>query len=312
MEDNMSRRIIVVFLSVILLAISAGCRQPQQQAPEQTTSKIKVFYGDSNNEKMVTEERSISYQSDEDKYALALKELIKGPENADYTANIKPETKVYGVIRQNGDMIVDMSEDFAQFAGSVAEIIAVGSVVNTLTQFDGIERVKILVEGEELIGPSGEPRGFMGPFPTDPNISDNTGKIQVTLYFSDDQAMGVVGEQRQIEAAEDRQQFIKLVLEELIKGPRSEKLYATIPKTVKVQSVKIQDGIAAVDFSQQMHIDHWGGATGEAMTIDSIVNTLTEFDYIEKVKMTVDGQPMSIEHAILEEPVGRNEDAILK
>lgn len=308
----MNRRIIALTMLMVFLAITVGCRPPQQQDPDQTTVKIKVFYGDSNNEKMVTEERSISYQNDEDKYAEALKELIKGPENEDYTANIKPETEVYGVIKQNGDMIVDMSEDFARFNGSIAEIIAVGSVVNTLTQFEDIERVKILVEGEELVGPSGETRGFMGPFPTDPTISGNTGKVQVTLYFSDNQAMGVVGEQRQIEAAEDRQQFIKRVLEELIKGPRSGELYATIPKTVKVQSVKIQDGIAAVDFSQQMHTDHWGGATGEAMTIDSVVNTLTEFDYIDKVKMTVDGQPMSIEHAILDEPVERNEDAIIK
>ena len=41
------------------------------------------------------------------------------------------------------------------------------------------------------------------------------------------------------------------------------------------------------------------GAAGEAMTINSIVNTLTEFAYIERVKMTVEGEPMLIEHVFL-------------
>ena len=65
-----------------------------------------------------------------------------------------------------------------------------------------------------------------------------------------------------------------------------------------------------MDFSEEMHTKHWGGATGEALTINSIVNTLTEFPYIQRVKMTVEGEPMNIEHAILEEPVERNEGMI--
>jgi len=61
-----------------------------------------------------------------------------------------------------------------------------------------------------------------------------------------------------------------------------------------------------------MLTSHWGGAAGEAMTINSIANTLTEFDFIEQVRITVGGQPLTIEHIILEEPLGRNEDMIEK
>lgn len=67
-----------------------------------------------------------------------------------------------------------------------------------------------------------------------------------------------------------------------------------------------------VDFSNEMHTKHWGGATGEAMTIASIVSTLTEFYDIDQVMMTVEGNPLAIEHMILEEPLSRNEEMIQK
>lgn len=63
-------------------------------------------------------------------------------------ANIAQATNIYGTIRQNNDLIVNLSKEFNQFGGSVAETIAVGSIVNTMTQFEEISRVKILVEGE--------------------------------------------------------------------------------------------------------------------------------------------------------------------
>lgn len=47
-----------------------------------------------------------------------------------------------------------------------------------------------------------------------------------------------------------------------------------------------------------------------SQTINSLVNTITEFAGIDYVKMTVAGVPMNIEHAILEDPLPRNEDMI--
>lgn len=136
----------------------------------------------------------------------------------------------------------------------------------------------------------------------------------VTLYFGDESATYVAPETRDISLADDvsQEEYIKLVVEELIKGPETEKLNRTIPPEVKVNSVKIENNIAYIDFSEEMHTKHWGGATGESMTINSIVNTLTELDDIDKVGMTVEGEPLSIEHAIMDEPVERNEEMIQK
>lgn len=307
------KRYILLALVVLFTAggFFTGCGGERGVTEPQTiTETVKLFFGDAGNEKIVAEERRISYQQWEDKYTIILQELIKGPEDKNHRANISPETKVYGTIQQNDVLIVDFSREFNRFAGSMAEIIGVGSVVNTLTQFEAIDRVKILVEGEELIGPSGMPRGFMEPFPT--AVKPQEEEASVTLYFSNQDGTAVVGETRTITFPPEttRNEFTKLVLEELIKGPRNKNLKITIPPEVKVLGVNIQDYTVHVDFSEEMHTKHWGGATGEALTINSIVNTLTEFPYIQRVKMTVEGEPMNIEHAILEEPVERNEGMI--
>jgi germination protein M len=274
------------------------------------TEKIKLYFGDAGNENIVSEERQISYPKGGDRYNAALEELVRGPQNKSHRANISPDTKVYGTIKQGSDLIVDFSKEFNRFGGSVAEIVAVGSVVNTAAQFGDVKRVKILVEGSELIGPSGEPRGFMEPFTA---LKESPKTETVVLYFGNKDATGVVGEAREltVPAGAGREEFVKKVLEELIKGPQRQDLVRTIPGEVKILSVKIEDKTTQVDFSKEMHTRHWGGAAGEAATINSIANTLTEFDYISRVKMTVEGEPMAIEHAVLEKPVGRNESVIL-
>lgn len=297
---------------VLLLAAGAvlgGCGENPAR-PQTITETAKLFYGDAGNEKIVSEDRQFSYQQWEDKYIVVLQELIRGPENSRHKANISPETKVYGTIKQNGTIIVDFSKEFNRFAGSMAEVIGVGSVVNTLTQFEGTKKVKILVEGEELIGPSGRPRGFMETFPAEAKPQEK--EEEVVLYFSNHDATALVGETRTISFPPEtsRHELIRLVLDELIGGPRNKNLKPTIPPEVKVLSVKIEGGTAHTDFSEEMHTKHWGGATGESMTINSIVNALTEFPYIRRVQMTVEGEPMNIEHAILNEPVERNEDMI--
>jgi len=312
LKNTRTLGILLLMFLVFLSGCSAGSPQEGEDTKNDRVEKIKLYYGDANNEKMVAEEREISFKPEDDKYQVILEELIKGPENESLRANIRENTKVYGTIKQESDLIVDLSRDFKQFGGSVAEIIAVGSIVNTLTQLDDIERVKILVDGEELMGPNGEPRGFLSSFPEEPG--GESGATDVTLYFSNKNADKLIGEKRKIPAVpdEDREEFIKKVLEELIAGPNESGHYPTVPKEVVVISVQIDNGIAVIDFSEEMHTKHWGGAAGESMTINSVANTLTEFDFIQKVRILVNQNPLAIEHIILEDPVERNEEIIEK
>lgn len=144
----------------------------------------------------------------------------------------------------------------------------------------------------------------------------------VSLYFavSTDTDAYLTEEIREISVSKE---LYKNVVEELIKGPQSDQLYRTIPSNVKVNSVKISEGTATVDFSKEIitnfqEIPH--SSTTEVLAIFSIVNTLTEFEEIKKVKITIEGKDsgqvdgLYIEdfwgHVGIYEEFTRNEDII--
>ncbi len=149
-------------------------------------------------------------------------------------------------------------------------------------------------------------------------------KETVKLYFAkyEDNSSFLVFEYRDVVKDEN---FYKTVIEELIKGPKDEQLYPTIPSSTKVYSVKVKDGLAIVDFSKEIITDtskipH--SSTTEILAIFSIVNTLTEFDEIQKVRITIEGKKegkiddLYIEdfwgHVGIYEDFTRNEQVLLK
>jgi len=156
----------IILVILIFTFLLAGCtgNKPVQSVKTQT---IKLYYADSDNNKFVIEERKITFDDKTDLYTAAVEELLKGPSDKNLRMNIPAGTKVYGTIRQNDAIIIDLG-GFSGFEGDLSELFSLGSIVNTLTQFDGIDKVKILVEGEEFIGPSGEPLGFMTEYPLEP------------------------------------------------------------------------------------------------------------------------------------------------
>ena len=113
---------------------------------------------------------------------------------------------------------------------------------------------------------------------------------KVSLYFavSTDTDVYLTEEIREIPVSKE---LYKNVVEELVKGPESDQFSPTIPSNVKVNSVKISEGTATVDFSKEIitnfqEIPH--SSTTERLAIFSIVNTLTEFEEIKKVKITIE------------------------
>lgn len=141
---------------------------------------------------------------------------------------------------------------------------------------------------------------------------DDLMDVSITLYFGDSQAIYVVPEKRNIRVDKNisKEEYAKIILEELIKGPVEENNNPTIPQEVKVLNVEIKEDLLYVDFSREMHTKHCRGAAGENMTLLSLANTMTEIDGIKRVLPSVEGAALNIEHAIVEEPLVRDEDMI--
>ncbi len=126
--------------------------------------------------------------------------------------------------------------------------------------------------------------------PGQPPISPTpqTGEVVVNLYFADDQAMNLWPEVRLIKPGNDS--LAQAVIGELIKGPGDPTLKPTFPKEARVLSVQTRDGVTYVNFNKETQTRHSGGSAGEAMTLGSLVLTLTELPGVQRVQVLVEGQ----------------------
>lgn len=141
-------------------------------------------------------------------------------------------------------------------------------------------------------------------------------KVKVILYFSDQDAMYLVPESRTVEVKDknNTEMLAKAIVEQLIKGPQNPDLVKTVPPEARVLSVKIADNIAQVNFSEEISTKHWGGSTGESMTVSSIVDSLTELQSIKQVQILIAGKKAETlaGHLDITQPLDRNEDMIKK
>ncbi len=112
---------------------------------------------------------------------------------------------------------------------------------------------------------------------------------ELTLYFSDDQAMYLLPEKRKVAIGEG-ESIAEAVVRELIKGPSGAGLKRTIPPETSLLSLSVENGVAGVNFSRGIQDSRYGGSAGESMLIYSIVNSLTELPGINQVQILVEGK----------------------
>jgi hypothetical protein len=94
---------------------------------------------------------------------------------------------------------------------------------------------------------------------------------------------------REVHTLPKSEGIARAALNELISGtPTTADAYRVLPAGTKILGIKIENGLATVDFSKEV-LSANVGAEGEGLGIDSIVNTLTEFPTIQKVAFTVEG-----------------------
>lgn len=132
----------------------------------------------------------------------------------------------------------------------------------------------------------------------------------LTLYFSDDQANYLWPEIRYVAKAEGTPQR---ALAELALGPADSRYrQRTVPQEAKVLSLRIEDGLALVDYSLELRDNHPGGSTGEVLTTYSIVHTLLEFDDIRRVQILLEGEIVEslVGHLDISTPLRANADLL--
>lgn len=126
--------------------------KPAKNEKTEQTMNVKVYYPDESGMRLVEVEREIIVDESVDKYTAAVETLLEEPEEENLTT-IFPKNTGFRKVTVEGDLaIVDIDGSILKsfVGGSTGEEFLIGSVVDTLTNFPEIKRVKFLVNGQEI------------------------------------------------------------------------------------------------------------------------------------------------------------------
>lgn len=110
----------------------------------------------------------------------------------------------------------------------------------------------------------------------------------VSLYFKSGEE--IVPEARLIDVKELLNNPYEEILNMLLEGPKNNNLENTIPEGTKINKIEKQGDVLVIDFSNEFIENHRGGEIEEKITIDSILNTVTELTEINGIKILVCGE----------------------
>lgn len=284
----------VIFLSLIMLLVTS-CSNKTSDGEMANKEEINIYFANQLDGKLVAEKVFLDpkeIDTDEKKVSLAMSSLEKGPQSTSLSPVMTNDIKVQSIQLDDNGVKLSLSGQYNDLEVQ-KQMIMRASIVRTLTSFPFISWVEFLVENKPLQSPEGDK---IGPIFKDdiilvqPDPKPPTNVQNIVLYFSDEQAMGLVAENRKIQIS-NNVPLERYIVEELIKGPQNKSNLATIPPETKINDIKTKDGVCQIDLSGDIISKHPGGSTGEIFTIYSIVNSLTELSpKIQKVAFLIDGK----------------------
>ena len=114
----------------------------------------------------------------------------------------------------------------------------------------------------------------------------------LTLYFSNLDGDGLVKEVREDVYYSSNISMEKLIMEQLLHGPKTKDAKSAIPEGTKLVSVSVVDGVCYVSLDEAFKNQDY--KVNEAIVIYSIVDSLSELSTISKVQISVNGDTSGV------------------
>lgn len=123
--------------------------------------------------------------------------------------------------------------------------------------------------------------------PEEEILEEQNLETEIKLYFTDSTSNILSYETRKINSKELIKNPYGYILELLFKGPSENKYKNEIPSNTKINNVNFKKGILYVDLSEEFL------NSNGTNSIYAIVNTVCQFNEVEKVKFTIDGKDIN-------------------
>lgn len=280
------RPLIRIISPLIVSLLLCACNKEDSSAgPEDAV----VF--DLSSDMTYIEEAKSSLSGDEDlsgQVGQLLQRLIDGPEKDRVRSAIPEEITSITYIIGHQTVNVNFDEAFNDVS-PMRRVLCEAAVVKTLCQLDNVYAVSFSVNSNPLCDSKNIPVGLLTP----DSFVENEGaminayeRAQLTLYFADETGQNLV-EKTESVTYNGNISMDRLVVDNVIAGPRSTDAFATIDPATTVNSVTTQDGVCYVNLSRDF-LNKTSNISDEVI-VYSLVNSLTELGNVNKVQLLIDG-----------------------
>lgn len=282
----MKRRRLRAALSALLLLL-ASCA-PSDGQPPAGGNAVAVYYLDkagSSQSSVVPESHSVPAGLDPVEYAAAL--LFDAPRSDELKVPFPDNVELLGVTVESGTATVNLSAQYASMSG-IALSLADACVTHTLGQFSEISHVRILSDGHPH--PHREDRTAEAGDYLLEALRLEPYDVALSPYFAAASRRYVVRELQNITLREN--DLAPYMIEMLIGGPQTEGLLPVIPEGTRLITLTVEESVCFVSFSDEFVTAAEGDAASARMTLVALANSLTGLEGIERVKLSIDGDPL--------------------
>lgn len=303
----MKKVICVLTVFALIMSFLAGCNSEKEQ--------ISVYFKDGQTNNIREEKRTIKADKDTSSESLAkiaVEELIKGPTEENHKSVISKEARLRS-LKVNGKVAtVNMSSHYNDKKDTEALLLRF-ALVSTLCAIEGIDGVVILVEGAPVVSEiTGKELGVlsMNDIALNMQNAQTMQEMTIKLYFPKKDGSFLQKEKRKVQI-QNALSLEKTVVSEIIKGPESKELSASVAPGTKLLGIETKDNVCFVNFSGEFISKANSGSLETTLSLYSIVNSLCELDGVDSVQILVNGEAgMEFGNFVLDIPYEANKGIV--
>ena len=279
------RNCLALFLLLMLSVLCIGCGKESGQAG--TGSGYTIYYLNASGKQLVGH----TYEPQTGDQETLIKELMAAlstvPSDLECQSAM-PSQVVKMSFRMEANVLHLYADANYALMDSVKEILCRAALTKTLTQIPGIDYLTIYCAEQPIMDGAGNPVGLMAASDFVDSIRDFNSfeKTEMTLYFANADGDMLLSEKREVMRSTNTS-VEKLIVEQLIEGPKVTGRYATMPKDIKVLSVSVNETVCSINLDATFLNNTL--EVKEYIPIYSIVNSLSELSTVSRVQIRING-----------------------
>ena len=278
----MKKKLSIVLIFCFLLSLCTGCQK------EAETGDMVIYYLNREMTKIIPQSYELQSDTMDEQIAEVIEQLQTQPDSSDLRYALPSDVEILSHTLSGYQLTVDFSEGYLKLKDS-EEVLVRAAIAKSLLGIPGISYVLFTVQSEPLTDAMGNVVGSMNleSFVENPGKQINSSiQTTLTLYFANSDGTALVKETREVHHSSNIS-MEKLVIEQLLEGPKESGHQATIPSDTKLITSSVVDGVCYINFDNTFQNQDTG--ISETVLLYSIVNSLCELSNVEKVQISING-----------------------